>query len=261
MEDTLQKLLESFEDKRLESYVDFENYRQEILYMYKKKLNDEIQRLPDGFWYGNDGLINSRIIIDYVIIEILHKELKDIPDILDHAFFRTHMLSGIARQHSSTVNLIMTIYPGMFNLYRFKVSPRHMWEKEDRFDIARKLIQHNMDKYKYTVNDIYNVSWADFFIHDNMGNMFKKLFNGDVIKALNFYFQDEEIRKEDIQKIDKWEDDKTCYDAISTILINAKKDIKNLLLSDIKDNNYYSLVTSRFKSIKKVKEFYKEYKI
>lgn len=260
MESTLLKLLESFKGKRLESYIDYDTYKQEILYLYKKKLNDEIPKLPNGFWAGEDGLINSRIVIDYVIEEILHMKIEDMPDILNHTFFRTHMLSGIARQHNSSVDLIMTLYPGMFNLYEFKISPRHMWDREDKFDIARGLIQHNLDKYGYTVDDIYNVSWAEFFIYDNMANMYKKLFNNDVIKALNFTFEGIVIKREDIMQIGKWNDDTLCYEVINKLLKITNKDIDELLLEDIKKFNYYSLVTRRFKNIKNVKVFYKNYK-
>lgn len=259
METTLEKLLGSFEGKRFESYELFENYRQEILYIYKRRLNDEISRFPREFWTGEDGLINCRIIIDYLIIDVLGKEIKDIPFLVKFEFLKAHKLVCINNYYESKVDFLMSIYPGSFNLFDFKENSRYLWDKPNKFEIARQLISYNIKKQGYTKKDIYEVHWGDFFNSGNMTTMYKKLFDGDVVKILEFYFEGIEIKKEKIRFVGKWNDDEICYNAIVNLLKNLDKDIDSLVRKDIQENQLQSIATCRFKNIKNIKEFYREY--
>ena len=243
MESTLKILLNSLEGKKFKNYEFFNTYRQEVWYIYKRRLTNETTTFPRNFWVGNDGLINSRIIIDYIILFILRKKIEDIPKIINNNFFRTHKISGLRRQHTGIIDLLMTIYPGMFDFYDFKIKSRNIWDREDKFEVAEKLIRHNMEKYKYTKNDIYNVNWGFFFNHYGMGNMYQKLFKGNVIEALNFIFKgDPVIRIEDIRQLGKWSDDKVCFNVIDAVLKSLDKRIDNLYLNDIKKLGYMSIV-------------------
>jgi len=257
MDSTLITLLDSFKNKRFESYDLFDNYKQEILYLYKSKLNDEIKSLPNGFWVGEDGLVNSRIVIDYIVLEILGKSLKDLPDILDSKFFKEHMLSGLLKYHKNTVELIMEIYPEMFHMFEFKVCPDGLWKRPNKFESARNLINYNLEKFGYSDKDIYTVNWGSFFGRNNMSNMYHELFDGDIFKILEFTFEGTVIKKEDIVYKGKWDDDELCYKVVNEMIERLNKDIDSLTINDIKRSDYYSMVICRFKTVENVKKFYK----
>jgi len=260
MDSTLETLLESFKDKRFESYDLFDSYREEILYLYKLRLNDEILKLPFGFWKGEDGLINSRIIIDYIVIEIMNRKLEDIPEILNSKFFKDNMIASLLVYHQTVVELALAVYPGMFNMFDFKMCPKNIWTRPDKYESARKLINYNLEKLRYTFDDIYTVSWAKFFDYNKMANMRNILFEDKNMKVLEFAFEGKEIRKEDIVFVGKWNDDKTCYIAINKVLVKIDKDIDDLVMNDMRRSSYFNMINSRFESFENLVEFYKRYK-
>jgi len=259
MEDTLIALLDSFEDKRFESYRLFENYKEETLYLYKQKLNGERDRYPRGFWKGEDGRAHTRIIIDYIVEEVLGKELKDLPQILNQDFFKNNGIGGLLVYQGSSIEIIMDVYPDMFNLFEFKICPAGLWKRPDRFELARGLVDYNLEKFGYTEKDIYSVKWGKFFNYNNMANMYRLLFDGEMMKMLTFAFEGIDIIKENIPYNGKWDDDDICYIAINKIVKSKKKKIESLLLDDIKLSKYTSMIKCRFKSIENIKEFYIEH--
>lgn len=260
MDTTLQNLLNSFQNNRFESYEAFETYRQEILYIYKKRLNDEIATVPKEFWSSEDGLINSRIVIDYIVEDILGKNIEDIPKLLNFTFFKTHKLVGLYKQHSCSVDLIQTIYPGKFNIGEFCTCPKNLWERPERYILAKELIRYNIDKYGYSIEDLYDINWTSFFHNNNMSNMFKKLFEEDAFKTLNFAFEGEYVfKKEDMKRIRKWHEDEVCFVAINKLLSELEKDIDNILANDFKRSGYSGMVSERFKTLENLKDFYRDY--
>lgn len=260
MSNDLQLFLNDYVGKKFNSYEDFETYKQEILYLYNKKLNQEILRFPPNFWAGEDGLLNARIIIDFIITELLQEDVKNIPQLITTRMLREFCLTGLESYHSGYFDLIRTIYPNVFNIGEFKILPRNFWSRPDKYKLAKELIRYNLDLQGLTIDDVCSVNYKDFFYRNNMYTMYIDVFNRKALDAFNCAFEGEHIfMKEDLKCIYKWNDDELCYKVINKTLKELNICIDELMDKTIRKSEYKSIMC-RFKNMANLKEFYNSYK-
>jgi len=226
-----ESLYAKYAGTKFDSVTSFETYRDEILLIYKNKLDGTIQRYPHFFFHGEDGLINAYIILTYVFFEIKQVEnFDEIYDFYKRGFFETYKINGIITYFGSLSNALNEIYgKNTFDLEAYLTKNKsgtnlkEYHEKTDKKEYYRNKLLDVLNEENISQEKIPEYVTSLFLSKHGLEygeRFFKGFFN-----YIDYVFPGI-FKKEDIVKTNKTYDQ--FYNNIDTILKN-----ENILINDI----------------------------
>lgn len=255
-EDLEQFFKEKYISNRFESWQSFKEYKDEVLYIYKQVLSGE-RNFPPYFWVGADGIINVRIVLDYAL-ELMGISIDDIPKYTLEQILHENKLAGILRYYrgKGKYDFFNTIYQDKFTREDFRKKSIY----ED-IDYAKNLIRKEIINMGYKPEDLYNLKLNQWLYNNSkMLRAVKLAFNNNIIEALNNAFEGEFVfEKFRFKTLRKQFVDEDFYKMIDYILKRDNKTINELWRNDLREFRVL-LPNERFRDIKDVREFYKNYK-
>lgn len=112
-----------------------EKYQREIeadLNSYKAVMSGEMKALKSTVWATPWALLSSAEITKYMLNDIAHFNVDEIPSKVKYSTFRSTKLVGMLHMlfEDKLYNAIDNAYPGKWNEYDMTRLPRHHWDKE-----------------------------------------------------------------------------------------------------------------------------------
>jgi hypothetical protein len=105
-------------------------------------LPNEFKQVPHGYWQGEEGKKRGIELVKYIIEEKCNIPVQDIPNVIDHHFFKKNRLLGIFEIFdSSPFKVVDAVYPDKnFKSWQFENAPINSWNNEQ-------IIKEAMDSF------------------------------------------------------------------------------------------------------------------
>jgi hypothetical protein len=142
---------------------------------------------PRGFWKGERGRENSRLIVRYLVENELDIEIQDIRKKLTRAYFYKAGLSGLLTSvyNTSVYQAVEDAYPGILKRWQFRV-PNNYWSggegEEHGAEATKWLIE---EKLRIPIEEIPKRITQKTFSENGLIGMLDFVFGGSPFKAID----------------------------------------------------------------------------
>lgn len=231
----------------MSAYVSvYEKFGDEILddvELYKRILNNDLNRFPPGFWEKPWSLESAGEITRYFINDVIKLNKEAIPNVTGKEF-KEYKLNGTLRAvfSSNIFQAIDNAYPDNYHIWEFvRIDPNY-WNEKTAKDAIKWLIE---DKLKITKHaDIVRITGKDFY-SNNLNSLYVKYLNFDSFKAVDILYPNKYKKWEFILPKNYWNTD-NAKEALKWLIeekleFRSCDDILSLTGDILIQNGFYTL--------------------
>jgi hypothetical protein len=143
----------------------------EAVEIYKKILNKELDRFPNGYWKDGNSKLNAKEITKYLIEDLLRWDGNKVKQNLQAKIFRDNKLSGMLEYvfGRSPYKAINNAYPEEYKPWEFRNAYKGIWDKQENIEDAIRWLLKKVRKDKF--NELTNLD----FLNNGLGGLLDKL--------------------------------------------------------------------------------------
>lgn len=238
MDNVYNSLYNRYKNSKFNSYESFNTYKEEVLYLFKQRLNDEVPSFPKYYFYGDDGIAHIYIILNYILFELNNfTNFNDLYKIYNIGFFKKYKLMTLLKYYDSIEDIFTIAFPDKsFDIYEFlKYNPRASGSKsfkllsiEDKQLLIKKRFLECIAADNISLNEIPNIINIKYLIKNRIAWGWRQYFDSNLFELIDFVYPNIFQPSQFIKRVQTYNE---YYNSIKAILTDNNITIYDLTLS------------------------------
>lgn len=198
----------------------------EIINFYKKILNGEEQRFPQGTWDKPDSIYYGTTIVKYLFEQLLNWTVEDLKTRNFRQIFLKYKLTGMYQKvfNSSPWSVVENTYGYLFHPWEMNQCPMSFWKNKDNRIKAIKWLTEEQLNIK-TIQDVRKKLRVRTIRKYGLSSLLTNIYKDDLFKFFKEAYPDWEIKRWELGKvpIGYWNDEDNVKEAMEWLVFEKLK--------------------------------------